>query len=84
MKQGFLALFSFLEPVELRYCIKGREMDRIQEYRKRLWLYQEQIDELRGRMHQGWMVEIQRIEEKARRCIEEFKKWEMNSQNENP
>ena len=59
-------------------------MDRIPELRKRLWQYQKQIDELRGRMCQGWMVEIRRIEEEARRCVEDFKNWEMTSQKENP
>ena len=54
-------------------------MDRIQEFRARLGLYQKQIDELRGRMRRGWRDEIRRIEEEARRCIEEFKKWDMSS-----
>jgi len=54
-------------------------MDRIQEFKERLWLYQKQIDELRGRMGQGWVDEIRRIEEEARRCVEEFKQCEMNS-----
>jgi hypothetical protein len=54
-------------------------MDRIQEFKERLWLYQKQIDELRGRMCQGCLDEIRRIEEEARRCVEEFKKCEMSS-----
>ncbi len=59
-------------------------MNRIQEFKERLRLYEIQIDELRGRMHEGWMQEIRRIEEEARRCVEEFKKWGLNSQDENP